>query len=186
MTDTVLPPVLDADGLLLRAPTTADIPDLVDACQDREISRWTTVPWPYTVEDAESFVATAARQAGERVSQDFVIVRPGVDRVLGACGLHHVDEPASTTQIGYWLGPTIRGQGVGGRAVMALVRALLMAGFERLEAEVIVGNEPSRRLLDRVGFVEEGILRSVFADRCGVGSPRLDLHLYSLIRSDVT
>ncbi len=186
MADLLLPPSFPTAELLLRAPTRNDVPGIVDACQDREISRWTTIPWPYTTADALSFVERAAEQALQRSAQDYVITRRDDGRLLGMCGVHHVDEPAATTQLGYWLGPSARRQGFGTLAITTLVREVLIAGFERIEAEVLVGNEASRRLLSRVGFVEEGVLRSVYAGGCGTGVPRIDVHLYSLIRSDAT
>src|SRR5918999_3010963 len=48
---------LHADGLVLRAWTEDDIPDIVRACNDPEILRWIpAIPRPYTDEDALRFV----------------------------------------------------------------------------------------------------------------------------------
>ena len=53
-----------SDGdITLRALRETDIPAIVAACQDPEIPRWTSVPSPYTVEDAKPFLAIAATEA---------------------------------------------------------------------------------------------------------------------------
>ena len=60
-----------SDGVVtVRGAREADIPDLVAACRDPEIPRWTRVPSPYTREDAARFLAVAATEAaaGEAVA----------------------------------------------------------------------------------------------------------------------
>jgi hypothetical protein len=42
---------------LLATPTRADVDTITELCQDTEIQRWTTIPSPYTREDAEKFLA---------------------------------------------------------------------------------------------------------------------------------
>ena len=45
-------PPLDDGTVALRLITVTDIPDLVTACQDPDIARWTTVPSPYSEAEA--------------------------------------------------------------------------------------------------------------------------------------
>jgi RimJ/RimL family protein N-acetyltransferase len=59
-------------------------------------------------------------------------------------------------EIGYGLAPSARGRGLGTEAVGVLVAwAEQQPGVRRVAARVQVGNEPSRRLLRRLGFVEQ-------------------------------
>ncbi len=65
------------------------------------------------------------------------------------------------------------------------LQALIEEGFQtlklnRIEAKVEPGNAPSRRLLEKAGFHEEGTLRH-FEKLNGIF---LDMVMYSLLRSD--
>ncbi len=79
------------------------------------------------------------------------------ERVAGECGTKAAPDASGTVEIGYGLAPSSRGQGLGGRAVAALVEWLAeQPGVTAIEAEVHVGNIPSWRLLERLGFRQIG------------------------------
>jgi RimJ/RimL family protein N-acetyltransferase len=67
---------------------------------------------------------------------------------------------------GYWLGEPFWGRGTMSAAA-GVVSAYVMSRFElvRLEAPVFEWNPASMRVLEKCGFVREGVLRrSVFKD----------------------
>lgn len=179
-----LPESIDAGWLTLRTPTDADVPAIIAACQDAEIPRWTTVPSPYGEPEAAEFIASVATDRADGTAFPLAIIETATGDLLGMTGAHHTSAATATTEVGYWLAADARGRGVATAALRALATSLRAVGFERIEAEVIAGNESSRRVLERVGFREEGVLRSVAAGRCGLGADRIDIHLYSLIASD--
>jgi RimJ/RimL family protein N-acetyltransferase len=148
------------DGVvLLRAPGPADV-DRIDAlCQDPAIQEWTTVPSPYTREDAASFVSSFVADGWARGSSLNWAVRDAADdALLGMVGLGM--EGTGSAEIGYWLAPAARGRGVMSRSV----DLVLDAAFGRLELvrvfwRAFVGNGPSRAVAERAGFRVEGELR---------------------------
>lgn len=78
-------------------------------------------------------------------------------RVVGDCGTHGGIDDAGRVEIGYGLATPFRGQGLGAELVGAFADWLSEQPSVRLvAASVEVGNEPSRRLLDRLGFVLVG------------------------------
>lgn len=78
-------------------------------------------------------------------------------RVVGEAGTKAAPDPSGAVEIGYGLAGASRGRGVGSRAVAALVDALLAQPDVRaVVAEVEAGNEPSHRLLRRLGFAAVG------------------------------
>jgi len=78
-------------------------------------------------------------------------------RVIGDCGTHGPVDDAGTVEIGYGLAAPFRGRGFGTELVGALSGWLAAQPSVRVvTASVEVGNEPSRRLLDRLGFVLTG------------------------------
>ncbi|HVS12499.1 MAG TPA: GNAT family protein [Thermoanaerobaculia bacterium] len=85
------------------------------------------------------------------------------------------------TEIGYALSSAYQGRGVMTAALTQLLPdVFLRTAIERIEARCAEGNEPSQRVLEKLGFVREGTLRSYFKLR----GERVDHHLYSLLRAD--
>jgi RimJ/RimL family protein N-acetyltransferase len=78
-------------------------------------------------------------------------------RIAGECGTKTPPGPDGVVEIGYGLAPSSRGRGLGGAAVSALVARLTeQPDVHIVTAEVHIGNEPSWRLLERLGFRATG------------------------------
>lgn len=84
-------------------------------------------------------------------------------------------------ELGYALGEEHRGRGLMGLALARLVADLFSGtALFRLEARVALGNLASQRLLERQGFVREGLLRGYFM----LDGERVDNYLYALLETD--
>jgi RimJ/RimL family protein N-acetyltransferase len=84
--------------------------------------------------------------------------------------------------IGIALLPSFRGQGIGTIAQRELVRYLFRSTVApRVEAYTDIKNVPEQRALEKIGFVREGVLRSV---QFRSGEWR-DMVMFSLIRSEI-
>ena len=94
--------------MALRAWAEDDVPALVRACSDELTRRYTSVPAPYTTEDARMFI-----HAGRSVTTlPLAVVELKDPRaVLGAVGLHAVDLEGRRAEIGYWTAPWARRRG---------------------------------------------------------------------------
>ena len=68
--------------------------------------------------------------------------------------------PPGVCEIGITLFPAARGKGYGLEAVRLFTEHLLDAGWPRVQASTAIGNAAMRRVLERCGYVEEGILHS--------------------------
>jgi RimJ/RimL family protein N-acetyltransferase len=103
------------------------------------------------------------------------------DEFLGMAAIVELDLDGRQGEIGYLVVPTARGRGVAGRALRLVTDwALGDLGLERVELRIDVENEPSHRVAERVGYVKEGVLRSLHFKE----DVRKDVAIYSLIRSD--
>ncbi len=178
-----------SDGpLLARLPTLDDLPAIVDACQDPDISRWTNVPSPYGDAEARGLVESSLTRWGSREGLEMLITVPhehplGHLSILGTV-LAGVDWERAEAVVGYWIAGDARRRGVASAAVSALSRFLLDLGVRRLEASVMVGNPGSGPTLRKVGYRLEGVRRNVHAGTCGV-EDRLDLEIYSLLPGEL-
>jgi RimJ/RimL family protein N-acetyltransferase len=79
--------------------------------------------------------------------------------VVGELGTKGPPDPAGRVEVGYGLAGPSRGRGLGTRAVQALIGWLsAQPEVTVIEARVLPGNEPSVRLLRRLGFSPVGMV----------------------------
>jgi RimJ/RimL family protein N-acetyltransferase len=159
---------LATERLALHAPTEADIDAIADACQDPEISRWTTVPSPYTREDAEEFVRLVAAQwdAGSEVVWGMY----ADGELVGMVGLHNMADHLSgaTAEIGYWVTAGARGQGYLAEGANAVIDwGFAELGLVRIRWQAVAGNIPSARAARALGFHYEGLQRQALTSPRG-------------------
>ncbi|BDZ38975.1 GNAT family N-acetyltransferase [Microbacterium suwonense] len=158
---------LRTQRLVLSIPSEADLDAITAACQDPEVSRWTTVPSPYSRDDAEAFVGLVASWWTEGVETVWAIRRD--DALAGMIGLHRITQHphGGEAEIGYWGTAAHRGQGVVGEAGRAVIDfAFGELGLARLAWRAVVGNVSSARTARGLGFRYEGTVRQ------GLTSPR--------------
>jgi RimJ/RimL family protein N-acetyltransferase len=116
---------------------------------------------------------------GERAR--FVIADSASDRAIGLVSLRVVAD--GTGSVGVSVFPERRGQGVGPAALRLIARwAIVESGFQRVEAEADVANAASRRMIEKAGFVREGVLR----EHCETHGVRHDCEMFALIPADLT
>lgn len=78
-------------------------------------------------------------------------------RVIGECGTKLLPDPSGTVEIGYGLAAPQRGKGLGTAAIAILLEWLAeQPNVHQVEAEVLIANPASWRLLERLGFWQVG------------------------------
>ena len=80
-----------------------------------------------------------------------------------------------------WLVSAARGRGVGTRALRKVTEwTFATTAVYRLDCFIMVGNTPSERMVERLGFTREGVLRGWDIH----GGVPVDCTVYSRLRSD--
>ena len=180
---------LEAEGgLTLSRPTEADVDDLVAACQDPDIVRFTRVPSPYRPVHARDYVLLSVRAAIDGTALN-VLARDDDGRVLASCGLPRVSPVDRAGEVGYWVAPWARRRGVATRASRAVCRwAFGPGGLERLHLEAAVDNAGSNGVARRLGFTLEGTQRRAAIESAGrgAGGQRMDMNLWGLLPGELT
>ncbi len=162
------PPAFRLTGqrVLLRAPERRDWQQWAEL---RGASRNFLVPWePTWSNDAltrAAFHRRLARFAADwRADQgySFLLFRLEDDRLLGGVGLSNVRRGvAETASLGYWMGERHARNGYMTEGLqLVLAFAFQRARLRRLEAACLPHNAPSRGLLLKTGFREEGYARA--------------------------
>jgi ribosomal-protein-serine acetyltransferase len=82
------------------------------------------------------------------------------NQLVGAIGLHQIDWHNRQSTIGYYIGHGFQGKGIITRAVRAILNYVFwVLRLHRVEIRCGVNNLKSRAIPERLGFVQEGIIR---------------------------
>ena len=174
---------IETPRLLLRPYRAGDAPDVALACRDELTQRWLPLPNPYTDADAVAWCTELSpkfRTSGEGI--EWAAIRRTDNRLIGSFGLKRTDWRGRSSEIGYWVAPWARGEGLAVEVVQYIGRWLLLEqGFERMVLRAATGNTASQRVAEKAGFTREGVARNAGFTNTG----RVDLVVYSLIPTDV-
>jgi RimJ/RimL family protein N-acetyltransferase len=178
------PPVLMTERLVLRPVTAADAPAIFHYASNPNLTRFTLFETHQTIDDSLWFATDYVRSRyASREPDPFGIVLKvdPVPTVIGSLGAHWVSQPNGTMEFGYAIAEPYWGRGLVAEASRALMRYVFTEyAVERLQARVIVGNEASERVLAKLGFTREGVLRSFILRR----GRYWDVAMYSLLRGE--
>jgi len=157
---------IEGEGIYLRPPRAADFAEWREL---RLGSRGFLQPWE-PAWPADDLTRAAFRRRLIAYARDrelgaaypFFVIRSADHALTGGITLSNVRRGvAQTGAIGYWCGRPFTRQGHTLAAVRAMMRfAFRQLGLHRLEAACIPENAPSRALLVKAGFVEEGYAKA--------------------------
>jgi ribosomal-protein-alanine N-acetyltransferase len=174
-------PQLETQRLILRRLREADTRALFGILGDEEVTRY--------YDDATFTHLAQAREQIAAWENGFLhkrCIRWGMTRkddgaLVGTCGYYGIHPWHMRASIGYELGRQFWCQGLMTEALQAIIKL----GFEemslnRIDALVMPENIPSIRLLEKIGFMNEGLLREYenWGDKGFT-----DLYIFSLLRT---
>lgn len=163
--DSLIRPVIRAEGLVLRPPR---IHDYAQWAMVRARSRAFLAPWEPSWSDDEltrPAFKTRVKRATEEIRGDLayplLVFSAGEEQLMGAVTIGLIRRGvAQMCTLGYWIGEPFARQGHMTRAVRLAVQfAVDDLGLRRIEAACLPTNIASQRLLERTGFVREGYAR---------------------------
>lgn len=173
---------LSDDRLLLRGWDEKDLPLLERASADDYVATIEHLPVPFSEEQGRAWLAAQHELRAAGRGWAFAIVERETGEAVGGIGIVF-RHPSGAAEPGVWVVEESRNRGVAERATRLLCSWALTGGtgIERIQATVEPWNLASQRVLEKVGFVREGLLRSY---ACWHGS-RQDVFLYSLLPGDL-
>jgi ribosomal-protein-serine acetyltransferase len=103
------------------------------------------------------------------------------DNLAGIVSLHELFWADRKASLGYWLGASFQGQGLVTRACNILIRySFSELKINRLGIQCAADNDRSRKVAERLGFAQEGVLRQAWWSR----DRFVDLVVYGLLPSE--
>ena len=166
---------------VFQAVKSSDAAELVRHLRDIRITRYTYIPHPYTMNHARQFIRRAQRlrRLGKGVILN--IVDKETYLFIGAIGVMSIDWANRKAEFGYWLAREYWGRGYMTEATRLFAKyAFETLKLERLYAHVFAPNIASQRVVEKIGFRLEGILRRNVYHR----GKWLDDHLYSMLHRE--
>jgi RimJ/RimL family protein N-acetyltransferase len=141
--------------LLLRPGFPEDAPALAAAIADESVVRnLAAVPWPYSVRDAEAFLACPR----DPILPSLLIFErgSGPPQLVGSCGLGR--RASGAVEMGYWIARPFWGRGYATEACLALVDIARTLGLPSVEGSHFLDNPASARVLEKLGFEPLGVV----------------------------
>ncbi|KAF2728431.1 acyl-CoA N-acyltransferase [Polyplosphaeria fusca] len=182
--DSPLPsPILTTPRLLIRPMHPQDAETMQHAASPPSITKYMTLVFahPYTLEHARTWINLNLTHP----SNNWVITPltdPGT--VIGGIGFKPgSDVQSHTAEIGYWIGEEWQGKGLMVEAVVAVTDWEFVERGDvvrKVWAGVCGGNDGSMRVLEKAGYVKEGVLKGHVEKH---GEVR-DMHMFGLRKED--
>ena len=173
-------PVLAGSEVTLRELRASDAPSLFALLTTEEVARFISPP-PNTVEGFERFIAWTARQRSAGAYVCFAVTLKGYDTAIGIFQIRDLSVGFETAEWGFAIGSPFWGTGVFEQgAALALQFAFETLGVHRLEARAALKNGRGNGALQKLGAVQEGILRKSFLRH----GQYFDQALYTILDSD--
>ncbi len=135
------------------------------------------LPYPYTEKDAEEFIR-AMLAADSTKTFAFAIEADG--KAVGSIGVFRQENiHFRTAEMGYYIGEPYWGKGIATSAVKQACRYVFEnTDIIRIFAEPFAYNKASCRVLEKAGFIFEGVLRGNAVKNGRV----LDMRMYGLLK----
>lgn len=173
-------PVLRGSRIELREVEIADAAALFAVCADNEVNRFVSAP-PPNAAAFEKFILETHRQQLAGLALCYVVTRRDTGAVVGVLQLRQLEPGFRVAEWGFAFASSTWGTGLFAEAAeLLLTFAFERVGVHRLEGRVVTQNGRGIRALQKLGAVQEGVLRRSFA-RNGV---TFDQALYALLADE--
>ncbi|MBI1225178.1 MAG: GNAT family N-acetyltransferase [Bacteroidetes bacterium] len=140
------------------------------------------LPWvdgTRSLEDTKTFITESMRHNSDGSRLTLFIMSNG--QLAGSLGVVHFNKDHRRCEIGYWLREDLQGQGIMTRSFAAFIEFLFQKKqMNRLEVLIIPGNNKSRAVALRLGFMSDGVLRKAL-QMYGIFH---DVEVLGLLKSD--
>ena len=175
-----LPRRFETARLIARLPVAADAPALYEAyARKPEVSRYMLWRPHESVSTTEAFVAECIAAATRGTRLPYVLAEQGGSALIG---MLEARPSAHKVDLGYVLSPEHWGRGFMPEAIAGLADiALALPEIFRMQAFCDVENRPSRRALEKAGFLREG-RHERFIVHPNVGSEPRPCYMYARCR----
>lgn len=170
-------PQLETERLHLLPVVPADQPFIFEGLSHPEVIPFFGVSYT-SLDDTKKQMDWYAKAYAEGTGGPWKMVEKASGKNLGVIAFYFYKPEHAKAEIGFWIFPQFWNKGFVSEALQGVIAYCQNEkGIHRLEAFVEVGNDASRRVLQKAGFEHEGLMRD-----CERKNGRfISLHVYALL-----
>ncbi|MFJ7919125.1 GNAT family N-acetyltransferase [Lysinibacillus fusiformis] len=174
-------PKLETERFILRKGTVDDCNDLFELYANENVVKYLPLNLFESVEDAMVEINWYEKIFKEQIGLRWVIEEAKTKKVIGTCGYLNYEKEHNRIEIGYDLNPAFWGQGIMQETLDKIIHfAFTSMDINKIEAKVEPENKASIRLLEKLNFCQEGVLRQHEFEK----GKYVDLVLFSILKSE--
>ncbi len=176
-------PELETDRLLLRKIKPSDADDMYEYSCREDVTRY--LLWkPHPNRNfTERYINELQGKYRSGEFYDWAVELKSNKKMIGTCGFTSFDTDNNCSEIGYVLNPNYWNCGYTTEAAMSVITfGFCELNQNRIEARYMIGNDQSRRVMEKCGLKCEGVNRGLMYVR---GSYR-DICTYAMLYEDFT
>jgi ribosomal-protein-alanine N-acetyltransferase len=173
---------LETERLVLRRLRPSDAESVFAILSDQELARFYDDEAFTEISQARDQIEAWDRGFDAWRSIRWGIVQRGAEEIIGTCGYYGFHRWHGRASIGYELARPYWRQGIMTEALAAIIGfGFRDIGLNRIQAVLMPGNVASERLLEKLGFQREGVLRQY--ENWGEKG-HVDLLMFALLRQE--
>ena len=174
-------PEIDTDRLTLRRLAYTDLKDIYDYAKHPEVSKHLIWAAHETELDSIEFLNFVLEKYNKNQPAPWGIALKKEKKVIGTIGYLDWDKKNAKAELGYVLHCCYWKKGYMTEALKSVVDfGFNKMYLNRIEARTVPENIPSQKLLEKVGFKREGLLR----EQMLVKNRFRDFYIYSIIKKE--
>ncbi len=154
-------PTLTTERLTLRQMKTSDWRDMYEYASQPKVTEYLLWDYHRSPDQTQDYLRYLQAQYRAGDFYDWAIVLSEEKKMIGTCGFTTIDFANNCAEVGYVINPAYWGKGIAAEAVSRVMDfGFSELNAHRIEAKYIVGNNASRRVMEKCGMRFEGIRRS--------------------------
>lgn len=174
-------PEIAAGALQLLPLAPLDAVEFLTLMQDPEVARWRAEPPPTTLDGVQAWVRGRVEDMESGRSAGWTVRTAVGGELAGFVTLHHLDGVHGNAEVGFWVDPAHRRQGVARTSVDVVSRFAFQAlGLHRIALIHAIDNPASCSVARSCGYALEGTTRGSHV----LQRRHVDEHLHARIVGD--
>jgi len=158
----IFPKTLSSKRLLLRTLTDEDKGSIFEIYSDEETAKYDDWIPMKKVAQAQRLIDNSNKYFNEKSLLRYGIVLKESNMLIGSCALFDFDEWNKKCSIFYQINRNYWNKGYASEAIKLLVKfAFEELHTNRIEAFITPGNDASQKVLEKNGFIREGLMREM-------------------------
>lgn len=154
-------PTLTTERLTLRRMKVADSYDMYEYARLAQVTEYLLWEPHQCHEQTKDYLHYIQKSYRAGNFYDWAVILNDEKKMIGTCGFTSLDFNNNSAEVGYVINPKFWNRGIATEAVRRVVDfGFMELNAHRIEAKYMIGNDSSRRVMEKCGMSFEGVLRS--------------------------